>query len=115
MLVWKGLSSVQAMWNSKNVGTEQEVHHTLCALLYLQVLEVFYLAMTQVISSSHTTLFNLLEQVGLHLQIFFTKSSYIGVISGALLYIRDYFEEVDKKTWLQVNSAKKECILILHF
>ncbi|QCD79798.1 inositol transporter 4-like [Vigna unguiculata] len=24
-----------------------------------------------------------------------------GVISGALLYIRDYFEEVDKKTWLQ--------------
>jgi hypothetical protein len=24
------------------------------------------------------------------------------VISGALLYIRDEFEEVDKKTWLQV-------------
>ncbi|KAI4296015.1 hypothetical protein L6164_036005 [Bauhinia variegata] len=24
-----------------------------------------------------------------------------GVISGALLYIRDDFEEVDKKTWLQ--------------
>lgn len=26
---------------------------------------------------------------------------YIGVISGALLYIREDFEEVDKKTWLQ--------------
>lgn len=58
VLVWKGEWKVEAMWNSENVGTEQEVHHTLCALLYQQALEVFYLAMTQVIPSSPTTLFN---------------------------------------------------------
>jgi SP family myo-inositol transporter-like MFS transporter 13 len=28
---------------------------------------------------------------------------FLGVISGALLYIRDDFEDVDRKTWLQVS------------
>jgi len=33
-----------------------------------------------------------------------------GVISGALLYIRDDFKAVDRKTWLQVTSIFSETI-----
>jgi len=32
-----------------------------------------------------------------------------GVISGALLYIRDDFKAVDRKTWLQVI----ECMILI--
>jgi len=38
--------------------------------------------------------------------------SRVGVISGALLYIRDEFDQVDKKTWLQVNFF---CTIVLIF
>jgi len=33
-----------------------------------------------------------------------------GVISGALLYIRDEFKAVDRKTWLQVISIFSQTI-----
>lgn len=34
---------------------------------------------------------------------YFDQIFTLGVISGALLYIRDDFDQVDKKTWLQVS------------
>lgn len=39
--------------------------------------------------------------------VFNNIETYVGVISGAILYIRDDFKAVDRKTWLQVLFISK--------